>query len=264
MKGISLKVGGKTYMIVTRDGKTEVGVNGNTTSEYDDREHVIEVPNIMIITRKNADVLFVLQGGKNDSFKIITAQELYDKFKYQWFEPLADNYRELLYVNSEKYVIDAYKILTWADIVNFSLVDRPSYSYYKNMEGDWKKNAQGGAGYLLVLISNIPYWTDAIGQIPFAIDTYRNTKSIIETVKIGIEWGAGTLTGKVDYSNEYDNYFVLRGAIYASKNFYYENKSSGKLYPAIVSVEKSNSVNPSILGEPISNDELKKYGAWKI
>lgn len=31
------------------------------------------------------------------------AQDLYDKFQYQWFEPLADNYRELLYVNEADY-----------------------------------------------------------------------------------------------------------------------------------------------------------------
>ena len=37
----------------------------------------------------------------------MTAQELYDKFRYQWFEPLADNYRELLYVNEADYAKEA-------------------------------------------------------------------------------------------------------------------------------------------------------------
>ncbi len=175
-----------------------------------DNPHEVEVPNILIITRKNADVLFVLKGGKKDSFKIITGQDLYDDFKYQWFEPLADNYRELLYVNDADYVKDAYKIFSWDDIAAFSLVDRPSYSFYKSMDGDWKHNPEGGAGYLLVLISGIPYWTDAVGQIPFAVDTYRSKQSITQTVRMGIKWGDGTFIGDKDYYNEHDNYFVLR------------------------------------------------------
>jgi len=73
--------------------------------------------------------LFVLRGGENDSFEIMTAQNLYDKFKYQWFEPLAGGYRELLYVNDADYVRNAYKIFTWSDVAKFSLVDRPSYSF---------------------------------------------------------------------------------------------------------------------------------------
>ncbi len=71
----------------------------------------------------------------------------------------------------------------------------------------------------MVLISGIPYWTDAIGQLLFAVDTYHSKRSITEAVQTGIEWAAGTITGNVDYSNEYDSYFVLRGALFA-KNLY--------------------------------------------
>lgn len=103
MKKISIEVDGKSYLIVTKNGKTELGIKGNTTHEKDEEAHKIYVPNILIITRKNADVLFVLRGDEKDSFRIMTAQDLYDNFKYQWFEPLADNYRELLYVNEADY-----------------------------------------------------------------------------------------------------------------------------------------------------------------
>ncbi|ENM1020112.1 hypothetical protein AB6R35_005163 [Klebsiella variicola] len=263
MKKINIEIDGKPYLVVTKDGKTELGIKGNTTPEKDEEAHEVDVPKILIITRKNADVLFVLRGGEKDSFKIMTAQKLYDEFRYQWFEPLADNYRELLYVNEAGYAKQAYKILSWADIAKFSLVDRPSYSFYKNMEGDWKQNPKGGAGYLLVLISGIPYWTDAVGQIPFAVDTYRSKQSITKTVQTGIEWGTGTLTGNVDYSNEYDNYFVLRGALFASKSFTYKSKSSGQTYPAIVVEETYHPVNPLVLGEAINNNELMQYGIWK-
>lgn len=193
----------------------------------------------------------------------MTAQELYDKFRYQWFEPLADNYRELLYINGADYAKKAYKIFSWNDIASFALVDRPSFSYYKNMEGDWKQNSQGGAGYLLVLIAGIPYWADAVGQIPFAVDTFRDTKNIINTVKTGMKWGTGTLTGEMDHSNEYDNYFVLRGAIFSSKKFSYEIKSSDKSYSSVVSTEINNYIDPATLSNPINNDELMKYGIWK-
>lgn len=271
MKKISIEVDGKSYLIVTKNGKTELGIKGNATLEKDEEAHKIYVPNILIITRKNADVLFVLRGGEKDSFRIMTAQDLYDNFKYQWFEPLADNYRELLYVNEADYAKKAYKIFTWSDIAKFSLIDRPSYSFYKNMEGDWKQNPEGGAGYLLVLISGIPYWTDAVGQIPFAFDTYRSNcrsnyrsdQSILKAVQTGIEWGAGTITGEVDYSNEYDNYFVLRGALFASKNFKYKVESTGKSYPAVIVEETNLNANPEILGEHINNGELEKYGIWK-
>lgn len=263
MNKINIEVDGQSYLIVTNNGKTELGVKGNTTPVSDSKAHEIKVPNILIITRKNGDVLFVLRGGEKDSFSIMTAQSLYDKLQYQWFEPLADNYRELLYVNNANFILEAYKVCTWEDVAKFSLVNRPSYSFYKNMEGDWKENSQGGAGYLLVLISGIPYWADAVGQIPFSVDTYRDTRSIIRTVQIGIEWGAGTLTGDADYSNEYDNYFILRGAIYASKNFSYRIKNSGKTYPAAVVEEIEHSVSPQILGNPITDSEQKKYGVWE-
>lgn len=103
MKKISIEVDGKSYLIVTKDEKTELGIKGQTTPEKDEETHEIYVPNILIITRKNADVLFVLRGGGNDSFAIMIAQDLYDKFQYQWFESLADTYREFLYVNEADY-----------------------------------------------------------------------------------------------------------------------------------------------------------------
>ena len=122
MKKISIEVDGKPYLIFTKDEKTELGIKGNTTPEKDEETHEIYVPNILIITRKNADVLFVLRGGGNDSFAIMIAQDLYDKFQYQWFEPLADNYRELLYVNEADYAKKPTKYSIGIILWNFPLL----------------------------------------------------------------------------------------------------------------------------------------------
>ena len=71
-------------------------------------------------------------------------------------------------------------------------------------------------------VDDMPYWTDAIGQIPFAVDKVtdelENDKSIDEavneTMRVGKKFGEGKLFGGTpDNSNEYDNYFILRGAL---------------------------------------------------
>lgn len=266
MKKINLDVDGKSYLILTRDGKTELGIKGNTTPEKDEKAHEINVPNILIITRKNADVLFVLRGGEKDLFRIMTAQELYDKFKYQWFEPLANNYRELLYVNDADYIMGAYKVFTWDDIAKFALVDRALMSYRTEGSGDWKNVSGGGDKFLLSLVDNIPYWSDALGQIPFAVGTYRALHTIRATVETGMTWATGgpldALMQKSDSTNEYDNFFVLRGALYASKKFTYSVKPTGRTYPSVEVTESSVDVSAKMLGENITKEELEQYGIW--
>lgn len=222
----------------------------------------------MIVTRNNGDVLFVLEGNEKDEFSILKAQELYDSYQYQWFEPLADGYRKLIYINNEDYVREAYRVFTWDDIVKFSLVDRWSLGYYDKNEGDWKQNPDGGAGYLLVLINNYPYWCDAVGQIPFAVDTYRLKKSIEATVQTGIDWALGTISGVLfgsgDYSNTYDNFFVLRGALFASSKFSYKTRLNERNYPSVVVEETQHDVDSDTLGNSITEAECEKYGIWKI
>ncbi|VDR26617.1 Uncharacterised protein [Raoultella terrigena] len=266
MRRINIKIDGRTYVVVSKGGKSELGIKGNTTPEKDESPHEIDIPNILIITRRNADVLFILKGDEKDSFKIITAQELYNKFQYQWFEPLADNYRELLYVNDADYVMSAYKIYTWDSIAKFSLVKRPLLSYRAEGSGDWKNLSDGGDGFLLSLIDNIPYWSDAIGQIPFAVGTYRAFHSIKATIDAGMVWATGkpldALMQKTDSTTEYDNFFVLRGALYASKKFSYSAKTNGGNYPAVDIVESSVDVSAKILGKSITKEELEQYGIW--
>ena len=67
----------------------------------------------------------------------------------------------------------------------------------------------------------------------------------------------------VDYFNEYDNYFVLRGALFASKNFTYKVTSTGRSYPAVIAEEISHSVKVGVHGIPINISELERYGIRK-
>ena len=44
MKKINIEIDGKPYLVVTKDGKTELGIKGNTTPEKDE-EAVVQVKN---------------------------------------------------------------------------------------------------------------------------------------------------------------------------------------------------------------------------
>ena len=47
-------------------------------------------------------------------------------------------------------------------------------SYRTGGSGDWKAEGNPGNGYLMVEVEGVPYWADAIGQIPFTLNEYRN------------------------------------------------------------------------------------------
>ena len=262
-----ITIDGNTLEFVTRKGNTYLKKEMELTdSKKNDPEHV-KLPDVIVVTRKDGLILFVLRAP-SEGLKFVTAQTLYDKYQYQWFEPLADNYRELIYLNTKEYTKDAYKHFTWKQIDEFASVDRMSLSFAKGMPGDWKVSSQGGAGYLLVMIDGMPYWTDAVGQIPFAVDTYRTYRSIAEVVDTGIKWGPGTPTGRVtgdfDYSNTYDNYFVLRGALYAEQKYKYVTvKNESGTYPAARLIERVMAVNPNKLADKITPAEAKIYASWK-
>ncbi|RFQ16953.1 hypothetical protein D0N87_26365, partial [Pseudomonas sp. ATCC 13867] len=153
---------------------------------------------------------------------------------------------------------------------------RPSMKYYSGLSGDWKQAPDGGAGYLLVMVGGDPYWTDAIGQIPFAVDTYKMyyarqgsaDDAIRETVKTGISWGDGTLFGSSDPTNEYDNYMVLRGALWAKENHRLvkrELTTMGADYPQTYEVNEAvfAPTGNAHLTSPVDATSVSLYGIWK-
>lgn len=261
-----ITIDGVTHEFVTRDGNTFLKKDIELTdSKKNDPKH-IELPDIIVVTRKNGLILFVLRS-LGEGLKFVTAQTLYDKYKYQWFEPLADNYRELIFFNKKEYTKDAYKHFSWKDIDDFSSEKRLPLAFQPGWPGDWKNSSLGGDKYLMVMVDEYPYWTDAVGQIPFSINTYRSSRSVKNVVEVGIEWGPGDVRsrveGKFDYTNTYDNYFVLRGALYASKKYsYIMIKKDGSQYPAASIIEKTNSVEPNLLAKRITTSEVNKYATW--
>ncbi|ELT5465426.1 hypothetical protein R9R78_001924 [Campylobacter coli] len=116
-------------------------------------------------------------------------EELYRIKGIQWFESGADNYHKLIDVNpdlQDKTKCKGLGVLyfTWGNIVEFAeALYQPSKTiydlitnfskYFSGRSGDWKQSPKGARGYVLVSMEGIPYWADAVGQIPFAINAYR-------------------------------------------------------------------------------------------
>lgn len=277
-----VEVDGVPYTFVTEDGGTALRLDNKTTASNDTDPENLNLPEVWLITRSNGVPLFAVRPEDGDKpFRIIKAETLYAE-AVQWFEPLADSYRERVWVNPESSVegaeaFGAYKHHTWQSIIDFAIVDRESLMYYRNMPGDWKKQKDGGSGFLLCLVEGDPYWTDGLGQIPFAVDTFRmywqETNDIDSAVRktgvTGLEWADGSLGGKDEGSeNVYDNFIIIRASLWASKNFrrVAGTKSFGGLrgaggdIPDVSTVFEPTSVD--LLETSITADVLAKYKTW--
>lgn len=276
-----MKIHNNNYNLHTINGENSLAYESTDLHEGENNNLIVHAPSVWLITRKNGVPLFGLEpAGPNEDFNTITAELLYER-KIQWFDPSADNYRKLLWVHSDAIIVgtepaQAFKHFQWSDIIDFSIVDRFSISFSSRLSGDWKASALGGDGYLMVLIDGQPYWADAIGQIPFAVDTYRHhleksgdvEKSIAETIKTGIAYGDGNpLVPRADLTNEYDNYMILRGALWASENFKLskqnrtiEGNIGGRTYELTTSIYAPFS--DQRLKDPIDTGSITKYGLW--
>ncbi len=277
-------IDGVPYTFVTEEGATSLKLESATTTSSDSVPQVLTLPDAWLITRGNGVPLFAVRPTASDKpFRILTAERLYSE-QIQWFEPLADFYRERLWVNPQcaeegAEAFAAFKHHTWQSIIDFAIVDRESFMYYKGLPGDWKKQPDGGAGYLLCLVEGEPYWTDGLGQIPFGVDTFRMywqqnddvDTAIRKTGKTGLEWADGTLGGNDEQGSEnvYDNFIILRACLWASKNFrrVAGTKSFGGLRAA-----GGDAPIVSTVYQPVSNDLLKssitaealaRYKVWK-
>ena len=182
------------------------------------------------VVNKTGGFLFSLDDGTFLKSEI-KASDLY-KRGTQWFESTAENYMPLLSVNANIRKSESFKHFTWQDIIDFAEIDRNMLSYSSRGSGDWKGEGKPANGYLLVEIEGIPYWADAIGQIPFALNDYRNYyKNSFDseyaernTIADGAQFANGSLWNLIfpsyDYSNTYDNAMIKRAIDWAKHRYY--------------------------------------------
>ena len=69
---------------------------------------------------------------------------------------------------------DVAKHFTSEEVEEFANEERWMISYRGIGSGDWKESENGANGYYLVTIDDNPYWSDAIGQIPFATNLSKD------------------------------------------------------------------------------------------
>jgi hypothetical protein len=91
----------------------------------------------------------------------------------------------------------------------------------------------------------MPFWSDAIGQIPFAVDTYLDYRqaglthgdAAERTRQIGSAFHSGSFlegvlnrpTGRGDYSNHYDNWVISPTIDWAGRNVRLANTMGGRM-----------------------------------
>jgi hypothetical protein len=196
----------------------------------------------LIVCTKAGKELFYLDGTdqkkwrNNSVWGKQSVQEIYNNYAYQWFEPKANNYLPLLKVYPNIRTFIELKHFSWDDIAIFAEKDRWMIQYRSHGAGDWKYVKDGADQYILVTVDGIPYWADAIGQIPFAVDCFTDyladtkdyKKAQENTINEAQKHSAGQIIGgSIDASNSYDNLMVKRAINWAIKR--YEITKEGKL-----------------------------------
>ena len=183
------------------------------------------------VLNKAGQYLFTLDDYSKSRSEI-TAKDLYDR-GIQWFEPNADNYMPLLSVNKDIESIKGIEHFSWDDIETFALTDRLMFEYRRGGAGDFKK----GKGFLCT-VDGIPYWTDVIGQIPFAINCYKDQlmngkshqKAAEITQTIGHLFANGSL-GLDKTPNDADNWMIKRVCAWARNGLVVgEDKRCGRYW----------------------------------
>lgn len=218
-------------------------------------------PEDIKILDKNGNHLFTLDDGKK-KVSTMTVNQLYDK-GIQWFEPQANNYMPLKSIE-EKFKNESYEgavHTSFDEIVDWSIKEnRNASSFAPDMSGDWKSSDTGGKGYILAESDGKPYWTDALGQIPFTIDTYeynlRNKSSTpdLDTVKTGAIFANGLPYIGSDYSKNYDNMMIIKTTEWAKKHMgsFNPNKNTFEWYTRSLNLYSSDLSNGAT-----SNQALK-------
>ena len=214
----------------------------------------ITIQGLIDVYTQSGKYLFSLEPNKIYKPQRITAKELYKK-GIQWFSPTADNYLRLIKMSSNIFTYQELKHFSWSNIVEFSEIDRFMFEYRSNGDGDWKAVGKPGNGYILVTVGGMPYWTDAIGQIPFTLNEFRNCLKYYgdydlaekETLRIGKKFGDGNFLGTSDNSNSYDNEMIKRAIKWAKSRYKISGTDSWNKNAII----EKTSYSPNNLSKPL-------------
>ncbi|TQR51988.1 hypothetical protein DMC01_12620 [Campylobacter troglodytis] len=194
--------------------------------------------NVTKINNQKGIHLFSLER-KNIKESKLKAKELYEIKGIQWFETSADNYHKLLYVNEklkDRQECQSLGVLyfTWKEVVEFAemlyVPSKHNYElvvnfskYFNGKIGDWKQAENGANKHILVSMEGIPYWADAVGQIPFAINCYKTFYEITKnhnyaknaTINIAYLFHNGSIDNVFDFlTSDYVNVCGLKPKIY--------------------------------------------------
>lgn len=226
---------------------TQPGVGTNRYSySFNDPINLLDPSgNVTIVTDSDDNDLFSLDDGREDTTRT-TAKDAYDQ-GIQWFEEDADNYMELLSVDPRFSTHSGVKHFTWGDIGRFSDQNGSSFSYRTGGAGDWKASPQGADGYRLSDVEGAPYWSDGLGQVPFAADTcrgyrqrgYSHQQAAELTARRGAQFSEGSVVKGIgsmlgirdpDVSNSYDNAIFNRTTNWAQDRWSFPTYGAGSRY----------------------------------
>lgn len=217
------------------------------------------------VTTSEGKYLFSLKPNNQHKPQVITARDLYSR-GIQWFCPHADNYLSFLHKDKNLHTFAELKHFSWSEIVEFAEIERWMISYRSGGSGDWKASENGGDGYILVTVGEFPYWGDAIGQIPFAVDLYTdnleegNSKenAIKKAIASGQKFGDGKIFGgSEDHSNSYDNHMILRACLWSANRYRVKKQTEMMILSTykVIRVEYA----PQKLKETITQEQFEMY-----
>ncbi len=229
---------------------------------------------------RSGNILMLLDDGKQAMVDRRTVREsdnealgVFD-LGIQRFEPEADNYMKPLWINPDIANFSGIKHFSWDDIVDYADRHQSLWGYaWNGAWNDWKSHVEGAANHFLVTVGGQPYWADAIGQIPYAINQTRSNllngfsmeRAVRATVAAGRRYGGG-LFGASDNSSSYDNFMILRGALFAVERFSVEKTPVTRVMEHGITINtfdfrvKAKSINTSILRYSIDHKTATKYG----
>ncbi len=183
------------------------------------------------IKDRDGNFLFSV-GEKNAAPKDTVSTAEFYKTGKQWTLQDADHYIPLDSVSPDiQNNPNVYHVDT-ENFYKFANEDRNPLAYGSGGDGDWKHSPEGANNFRLAEVNGTPIWPDALGQIPFAVDTYKKILAFtgdekiaeVLTKQIGYAFAEGISLKTPfpwlwDRSNSLDNGMIQKAIDYAKKKY---------------------------------------------